>query len=137
MGNLTLARFGLLMISITLGSFGQICLKNGLSQRPIQVVPGFVNTLSSIASSVMNPWVLAGLGLYVISVFTWIMLISRVRLSVVYPMISISYIMVMLLSVWLLHEVVVWKYAVWGLAFIGVGVTFIGFGMGQDKGTGK
>lgn len=81
----------------------------------------------------LHPFVALGLALYVISTFTWLLLISRVRLSVAYPMISISYAMVMVLSVLILHETVHWPYAIIALACIGMGVSFIGLGLGRAQ----
>lgn len=134
MGNLTFSSFCLLIFSITLGSFAQIFMKLGIDGDKISIASSPLVTALNVITFMMRPWVLAGLTLYVISTFTWLMLISRVRLSVAYPMISISYVIVMLLSAVILHESVDWKLAVAGLACIGVGVSFIGLGLGQAKG---
>ncbi len=88
---------------------------------------------TSLIASMFTPWVLCGLGLYVISTFTWLLLISRVRLSVAYPMISISYLMVMLLAKFILHDQINWGIAAAALVFIGAGVSFIGLGLGREK----
>lgn len=135
LGNLTFASFCLLIVSLTLGSFGQICLKLGLNTE-IDTTGPISTTFINLVHAMMQPWVMLGLTLYVISTFTWLLLISRVRLSVAYPMISISYVMVMLLSFLILHETIHWGYAVAGLLCIGVGVSFVGLGMGQTKGNG-
>lgn len=134
LGNLTLSSFALLIFSITLGSFGQIFLKMGLAGQQIPITSSPVETITNIIIFIIRPYVLAGLALYVVSTFTWLLLISRVRLSVAYPMISISYVMVMLLSVLILREAVVWPYALAGLVCIGTGVSFIGLGLGQAQG---
>ena len=134
MGNLTPATFGLLLFSITLGSFAQICLKIGLHGDTIPISHSPLQTIFNIVIVMLRPWVLGGLMIYVASTFTWLLLISRVRLSVVYPMISISYVIVMFLSVLILHEPVAWSFAVAGLVFIGAGVSFIGLGLGQQEG---
>ena len=133
MGNLTSRMFALLMLNLTLGSFGQICMKAGLMQHPIDkgstLFTAFINT----GLAFFQPWIMLGIVLYALSVFSWLLLISRVRLSVVYPMISISYVLVMLLSYLLLHEPVKWGYAAAGLLLIGSGVSFIGLGLGQSQ----
>lgn len=131
MGNLTPRMFALLMLNLTLGSFGQICMKTGLMQHPIDKGPSLLTTFANTALAFLQPWVLVGILLYVLSVFSWLVLISRVRLSVVYPMISISYVLVMVLSYLILDEPVKWGYAVAGLLLIGSGVSFIGLGLGQ------
>jgi drug/metabolite transporter (DMT)-like permease len=81
-----------------------------------------------------NPYVLAGLACYVISTFFWLLILSKVRLSVAYPMISMAYIVVVILSAVVLKEHVDWRYAGAGLLLIVGGVSFIGFGLGQMGG---
>ena len=131
-GNLTFATFRLLVISITLGSVGQVFLKKGI-QGTVLVGSSLVTTVQNIFCVLVQPWVLLGLSLYAISTFFWVVVISRVRLSVAYPMISMSYFLVVLLSALYLHEKVNWALAVPGLVFITGGVSFIGLGMGRAR----
>lgn len=136
-GNLTPRTFLLLLVSITLGSFGQICLKVGMTASKSGISHNAVSmgsTLLSLVRSMGHPFVLLGLALYVISTFTWLVLLSNVRLSVAYPMISISYIFVVILSAVLLKESVAWSRAIPGLLLISGGVSFIGLGMGLMAG---
>ncbi len=131
-GNLTPASFGIICIAISLGSFGQIFLKLGLGAKKLaagSVMQTFVNILHAMAA----PYVLLGLGLYVVSTLFWIVVLSKVRLSVAYPLISMSYILVVILSGCMLHEQVNWIYGGIGLALISIGVSFIGVGLGQSK----
>ena len=65
------------------------------------------------------------------TLFTWLLLLSKVRLSVAYPMISISYVFVVILSSLVLHESVAWSWAIPGLLLISGGVSFIGLGLGR------
>jgi drug/metabolite transporter (DMT)-like permease len=132
-GNLTFRAFLLLLFNLVLGSFGQICLKEGLRHGDLaRHSPSVIATLISILQAMTHPFVLIGLGLYVLSVFTWLLLLSKVRLSVAYPMISISYVFVVVLSAVILHEPVKWPIAIGGLLLISGGVTFIGVGLGQS-----
>ncbi|MCL5105232.1 MAG: multidrug resistance protein [Armatimonadetes bacterium] len=131
-GNLTPGSFGLIWIAITLGSFGQILLKLGLGHKDLGG-GSIVATLFKIVLAMTNPYLLGGLALYIISTFFWILVLSRVRLSVAYPLISMSYFMVVILSALVLHERVNWAYAVAGLAFISAGVSCIGLGLGRAR----
>lgn len=126
MGNLTFSSFCILVFSIMLGSVGQICLKLGMSTHTS-------SGESSFMSVYCRPYILIGLGIYAISTLTWMLVISRVRLSIAYPMISLSYILVVLLSIFVLHEKVNLFYASFALLCIGIGVSFIGFGLGSMK----
>ncbi|MEN6581541.1 MAG: hypothetical protein ABFD54_03760 [Armatimonadota bacterium] len=131
-GNLTLASFGLIWIAITLGSIGQIFLKLGLGTKKL-ADPSVLQTFLNILRAMEAPYVLIGLALYIVSTFFWMFVLSKVRLSVAYPLISMSYFLVVILSGTLLHEQVNWMLAGVGLALISIGVSFIGVGLGQDK----
>ena len=131
MGNLTLRSFGVICIAVCLGAFGQIFLKMGLPPGSIAGGQGLVDTVIGILVAMTNPKVILGLSLYGISTFFWLMAVSRVRLSVAYPLISMSYPLVVVLSATILHEQVRWLYAIAGLAFISAGVSFIGLGLGR------
>ncbi len=134
-GNLTVKSFLLILIAISLGSAGQICLKLGLGPNKIPVDrSSLINTLANFMRAVWDPYVISGLLFYVVSTFFYLMALSRVRLSVAYPLISMSYILVVILSAVLLKEHVTWKYASIGLLLISAGVTFIGLGLGQTGG---
>ncbi len=133
-GNLSLSSFVLIIFSVTLGSFGQICLKTGIGSGKIPIDSSPLQTVVNIVSVMVRPYALLGLALYVISTFSWFLVLSRVRLSIAYPMISMSYILVVILSSLLLHERIDWRWAIAGLACISVGVSCIGFGLGQMAG---
>ena len=131
MGNLTPRSFCLICIAIVLGGFGQVFLKWGLPPGSIAGGDGFLATVLGVLEAMTNPKVVAGLSFYVISTFFWLMAVSRVRLSVAYPLISMSYPLVVILSATILHEQVRWVLAIAGLAFISAGVSFIGLGLGK------
>ncbi|OFX13548.1 MAG: hypothetical protein A2Z18_02985 [Armatimonadetes bacterium RBG_16_58_9] len=127
---MTPASFGLLLISVTLGSFGQICMKTGLRGRGISTDGSIVQTFLHILQAMASPYVILGILLYVVSTFVWILILSRVRLSVAYPMISMGYVLVVVLSAAILKEHVDWRFAVTGLLCIVTGVSLIGLGVG-------
>ena len=127
---MTLGSFGMLIGFIVLSSCGQICMKIGLGGETIPVSSSPFRTILNILTFMMRPWTFAGLSLYVLGAFVWLMLLSQVSLSIAYPMVSLGYGLVMVLSVLVLREKVRWKYGVVGLVFIAVGVSCIGLGMG-------
>lgn len=116
--------------SVTLMATAQVLQKLGLGNVNL-IGDSIVKTLFNIVRAMFTPRVLTGLFLYVISAFLWILVLSKVRLSVAYPMLSISYFLVVILSATVLKERVNWKLAGLGLFFISAGVSFIGFGLGQ------
>lgn len=114
-----------------MGAFGQIFLKKGLPVGGIPAGSSLFGTFLNILTAMADPMVLAGLGVYVASTFVWLMVLSKLRLSVAYPLISLSYPLVVVLSAVILGEKPVWLYAAAGLLFISGGVSLIGLGLGR------
>ena len=129
MNGLTASSFLLICVFLTLISFGQILIKKGLGNR-VLLVESAAGTFMNILRAIMQPLTLAGLGLYVVGTLIWILVLSRVPLSVAFPMMSMSYFLVVILSATMLNERVRWRPAIAGLVLISIGVSLIGFGMG-------
>ena len=69
---------------------------------------------------------IAGFSLYVIGTLIWLNVLSKVSLSIAFPLFSMSYFLVVILSATVLKERVVWSYAIVGLLLISIGVGCIG-----------
>jgi len=87
-----------LLIAISLGAFGQISLKHGMSKQVLGA-PG-LGFAPKIIRAIFTPYVLLGFALYAVSSMFWLVVISPGgwALSYAYPMIAISYVAVVLLS---------------------------------------
>jgi multidrug transporter EmrE-like cation transporter len=86
------ADLALVLTGVVLNAVAQLLLKAGaraLSGVPLQL--GNWGVL--LERAVINPPILAGLGCYVISVAVWILALTRVDVSVAYPMLSIGYVL--------------------------------------------
>ena len=73
------------------------------------------------------PWVLGGLGLYLLGTVSWIAVLSRIDLAVAYPLGSLNYVLVTILSAAVLHEAIPplrWV----GTCFILVGILVVARG---------
>lgn len=115
----------MILVSVALGSVGQLFLKSGMSNVKMGV------GLSSFASAIQaipNPMVLTGFFLYGISSVIWLVVLKRAPLSLAYPMISMGYVVVVLLSALILRERITAP-TVLGLILICGGVTLIGLGL--------
>ena len=128
--SLTGSSFALICVFVTLASVGQIFIKKSVSGGSL-VGGSLGKTFGNILGALKHPYALIGFGLYVVSTFVWLLVLSKVRLSVAYPMMSLSYFLVVILSATVLRERVDKKYAIIGLLLISAGVSFIGFGMGR------
>ncbi|MFE5323585.1 EamA family transporter [Paenibacillus sp. NPDC056579] len=108
-----------LIASILLGASGQVLMKWGIEtgkQTGNAVIAGLnMTALLQIGS---------GLASYALSSVFWLLALKRFPLSTAYPMVSMSYILVMALGYFLFNETI--SMQKWfGVAFISVGVLFI------------
>lgn len=101
-----------LAAAIALGVAGQFMLKLGAAAEG-----GFVQQL-------MHPMTVVGLGAYVLSALLYMVALRKIPLSVAYPSVSASYVLVVLVSALVLGEQVTLAQAA-GIALICVGVVLL------------
>jgi len=113
MGNL------FILISVALNVAGQAVLKSGVNKLGALSMSGdsFVKAFSSL-----EVW--GGLFFYGISSLFWILALSHKDLSYAYPMLSLGYILVVLVSWFLLGEQIT-PMRILGVAFISFGVYLV------------
>ncbi len=81
----------LILTGVLLNAAAQLALKKGMSS--IGHFQFSIENMVPIALRVaVNPFVLAGLVCYVVSVAVWLLVLSRVEVSYAYPLLSIGYI---------------------------------------------
>ena len=114
----------LLLVSITFAVVGQLTLKAAMDRV------GRIGRESALGDTLVRaakePLLWGGLALFGISAMFWLVVLSRVRLSVAYPLVGISYILIVLLARYRLHEHVPplrWV----GVFVIALGIAIIGF----------
>jgi multidrug transporter EmrE-like cation transporter len=96
----------LILTGVLLNACAQLALKQGM--RTIGHFAFTLVNLIPIGLQVMvNPFVLAGLACYALSVAIWLMVLSRVDVSFAYPMLSVGYIVTALASKALFGEAVI------------------------------
>jgi len=92
LGNsMTWAAFALVMTGVLLNAVAQLALKASVSDTGI-IDLDMQSLLSSAGSLASNIWLWLGLICYGISVVVWILALSRVDVSIAYPMLSVGYI---------------------------------------------
>lgn len=124
----------MLIVSISLGSVGQIMLKTGMNMTTHKTSEAGAALLMSVIRAIPNPWVFFGFFCYGISSIIWLMVLKKLPLSTAYPLISFSYVVVVLLSSFILKERVQWPVTIAGLLLIVGGVSLIGMGMARPGG---
>jgi len=112
-----------ILISVLTGAIGQVLLKKGMgSMGPLTLS---MNQLGSILWRIgTNPYVIAGLAIYVSGTVFWLVALSRVELSYAYPFASLSYV-VMLAASWLLFHEDISLVRLLGTLVVGLGVFLI------------
>jgi undecaprenyl phosphate-alpha-L-ara4N flippase subunit ArnF len=107
-----------LIASILLGTMGQVLMKWGLETLKS-------GDAAAAGVKLITAWpVAAGLVSYGLSSVFWLLALRRFPLSTAYPMVSLSYILVMVLSLYLFQETItLQKWA--GAAVISLGVLLI------------
>ncbi len=111
--------FALVMTGVLLNAAAQLLLKAGTNS---------VGTFDfSLANAFPVGWKLAtephivgGLSCYVVSVVVWIMALSRVEVSIAYPMLSVGYVVNALAAWYLFGE------AVTTSRLVGIGIIIVG-----------
>lgn len=94
---------GFVLTSICLNVLGQLAFKSEMLKfgevafHPSRVLKIGLDVFS-------RPLILLGVFLYAISAFFWIVALSKTQLSFAYPMLSIGYVLIFFLSVWLFRE---------------------------------
>ena len=115
--------FGLILTGVLLNAGAQLLLKAGTN-----AVGHFEFTAANIVPVgtrlALEPHILGGLACYVVSVVVWILGLSRVEVSVAYPMLSIGYI-VNALAAWYLFGESLTAQKLVGIGFIIVGVFLV------------
>ena len=85
------------------------------------VSTNFSGKLQFLGKLVMDPWVILSLGLAFLAALFWMLTLTKFQLSFAYPFTSLSFILVVVCSVWLFHEpFTVYKLASLGCISIGL-----------------
>lgn len=117
---MSIQAFALIITGVLLNAVAQLALKASVNDMgAIQI------SLSNISPATMRlmsePWLWAGLLCYSISIVVWILALSRVDVSIAYPMLSIGYV-VNAVAAWALFGEIMSMNKVVGIGVIIIGV---------------
>ena len=115
--------FALVLCGVLLNAGAQLLLKAGTNS--VGVFAFTAENLVPIGLRLAaEPAILCGLGLYVVSVAVWIMALSRLDVSLAYPMLSIGYV-VNAIAAWQLFGEALTAQRIVGIGTIIVGVFLV------------
>jgi drug/metabolite transporter (DMT)-like permease len=108
----------LILIGVLLNALAQICLKKGL-----QAVGGLHMEWGALLRVTLQPWVLAGLMCYAVSVVVWLGALSLVDVNYAYPFLALGFIANALLARAFLSEVIPpMRWVALAIIVVGVGL---------------
>ncbi len=83
--------FLLLFFNVCLAVMGQVLLKQGMID--VGRVGSLKAVIPMLIRALLNPFVIGGIAVYGFTTAIWLVILSRVKLSVAYPMISLGYVL--------------------------------------------
>ena len=120
---MSLTVFSLLLIGVLLNAAAQLFLKAG-TLRIGEFAFSAENIIPIGWQLATQPLIVAGVGCYAFSLVVWIMGLSRVPVSIAYPMLSIGYI-VSAIAAWYLFGESLTAQKMLGIGFIIIGVYLV------------
>jgi len=120
---MTPTAFALVLAGVLLNAAAQLLLKAGVTTvGQIDLSAGHL--VSAARNLAFEPHILGGLACYVASVAVWILALSRVEVSIAYPLLSVGYI-VTAVAAWHLFGENLSATRIAGIAIIIVGVYLV------------
>ena len=121
---MTATALSIALLSVLLNTAAQLFLKAGTNILGGAVSFGDANTVNTLLQIARVPWFWAGFACYGISVFTWIATLSRLPVSVAYPLVSVGYVVNAVAAWWLFGESLTMQQLI-GVGFIIIGVILV------------
>lgn len=114
----------LLFFNVLLTVMGQILLKQGVSK--VGAI-NFRELVPKLTQVILNPYVIGGISIYGFTTFVWLVILSRVKLSIAYPMLSLGYVLTIPFS-WLFFKESIPRVRIIGAIIICIGVYLVAQG---------
>jgi len=121
----TVISVALLVVSVVFATAGQLTLKAAMDSIGRIGTAQVTDFGQTIGRAIREPKLWIGLALFGFSALFWLVVLSRVNLSIAYPVVGFSYIVVVAMSRWLFHEHVPALRWV-GVAIIAIGIALVG-----------
>lgn len=116
--------FPLVLVSVICGIIGQLALKAGMTQVGQIGAGALAQPAATIVRVATSPFVIGGLVLYALGAVFWLAVLSRVPLSVAYPVLAIGYVITPFLA-WLIFRESLSPIRWAGIVVIAMGVILV------------
>lgn len=115
--------FPWLLLGVLLNAAAQLLIKAG-SERISTLSFSWANVMPMSFQLMTSPYIILGLIFYVVSVVIWICVLSRVEVSIAYPMLSLGYVVNAIAAYYLFGEMMTAS-RIAGISLILVGVYLV------------
>lgn len=110
----------LVLVCVVLGAFGQIFMKIGMDKIGPVAGLGRLWQIDFVVHIFSTPYVVIGLALYGVSAFLWLAALSTLNVSFAYPLLSLAYVLVAIISYFTLKEPIT------TIRWVGIAMTVVG-----------
>jgi multidrug transporter EmrE-like cation transporter len=112
--------YGFVLVTIIFTVVGQLLIKWQAMQAG-SLPASWPARASFMMNLLLNPWIILGLLSAVVAACAWMLAMTRLPISIAYPMMSLTYPLVIVISWWLLGETLSpWRGVGVGLILIGI-----------------
>ena len=112
--------FLLILSSVSLNAFAQLFIRKGMLKIG-EISFNFEQIVKMVLAVFTNVYLLSGMFSYVLSVILWMIVLSKVNVSLAYPFLSIGYIITTVLAYLFFNEPITFQKVV-GIIIICIGV---------------
>ena len=121
---MTLQTFSIIFAGVLLNSAAQLMLKAGARTLGTVSIGSGSSLMAAAWGAASQPWIVLGLVCYFVSAGLWIIALTRVDVTIAYPMLSMGYVIAALLA-WQLFGEPLSSGRVLGIAIILAGVVVL------------
>jgi len=100
-----ISSLGLILLSVTSGVAGQLALKVGVTRAGAAAVEA-AGPISTLITAFRSPLVWLGLALYGLGALAWILVLTRLDLSLAYPFLALNFVLIAVVSRLVLGEAI-------------------------------
>src|SRR5689334_21180661 len=101
---MTKPALGLILLSVTITAFAQLMLKAGMTGPGVQRAIASGPSMRMLLAIVLDPLVIGGLAIYFFAAGLWLLVLSKVEVSLAYPFLAIGFVLVALFGRLFFHE---------------------------------
>ena len=120
---MSINNFILILFGVLLNTIAQLCLKKGMQIiGNVQLDIGYIITIIHRVAG--NIYVISGMICYIISFGVWLIVLSKVDVSLAYPLLSIGYVVTAIIGYYYFGESLS-VYKICGIGIIFLGTIFL------------